>query len=449
MKQKHIRAAAAIVAAALLSYMLSGCAMFRPIDGSAETTDLASVPETTLPDVTTSTEPPKNDDSTGTTETQPVPPVTADVTTDAVTTAPSTPVEKRVSVLAVGDNIIHEAVYIDAKERAADGEEYDFLPMYTGIAEQVKAADIAFINHEAPLAGKEYGISGYPTFNSPRESAEALVEVGFDVINLANNHIMDKRAAGALATVEFVHSLPVTALGVYRNQEDFENIRITEVDGIRIAWVSFCQDSNNPHDNKTSGVIMPRMNDDNAIIERIKDAAAISDFVIASAHWGVDGKAEITAEQRRLAKVMAEAGADVILGHHPHILQSIEWLDTSSGSKTLVAYSLGNFLSAQLNAPNMIGGMLRFDVVMDENGQCIPDTPIMDITVNHYDGEKDASQAYGVHRHAMQMFMLENYTDELASKHGCRFFSDGFSVKWIQDHVRSIIAEEFLPLCLK
>lgn len=298
------------------------------------------------------------------------------------------------------------------------------------------------------MAGKEYGISGYPTFNAPKETATALIDAGFDIINLANNHIMDKRAAGARATVEYVQSLPVTSLGVYLDQKDFEQIRVTELNGIRIAWVSFCQDSNNPHDNNTSGVIMPRMNDDNAIMDRIKDAAAISDFVIASAHWGLE-QPSLTSEQTRLAKVMTEAGADVILGHHPHVLQSVEWLTASDGTKTLVAYSLGNFLSAQLYAPNMIGGMLTFDIVKDASGVCRLEAPIMEITVNHYDGEKDLTQAYDVHRHAMQMYMLEDYTDALAAKHGCRFFSSGFSVKWIEEYVRSIIAEEFLPPCLE
>ena len=95
MKQKHIGAAAAIVAAALLSSMLSGCAMFRPIDGSAETTDSTAVMETTFPDGTSSTEIPSNNDSDKNAETQPAPPVTAEVTTDAATTAPPVPVEKR------------------------------------------------------------------------------------------------------------------------------------------------------------------------------------------------------------------------------------------------------------------------------------------------------------------------------------------------------------------
>ena len=443
MKHKSIRAAAAIVAAALLSFPLSGCALLRPIDGSAETTDVVSGSDTQPQD----TQP--MDSSAGIEETTTVPTTTAAQPPETTPPVPSVPAEQKVSILAVGDNIIHEAVYVDAKNRASDGEEYNFLPMYSAVAERIQEADIAFVNQEAPMAGKDYGISGYPTFNAPRETAAALIEAGFDVINLANNHIMDKRAAGARATVEYVQSLPVTSLGVYLDQADFEHIRVTEVNGIRIAWVSFCQDSNNPHDNNTSGVIMPRMDDDNAIAERIRDAAKISDFVIASAHWGIDGKSEITSDQRRLAKVMAEAGADVILGHHPHILQSVEWLDTSSGTKSLVAYSLGNFLSAQLNAPNMIGGMLTFDIVKDSSGLCRLEAPVMEIAVNHYDGEKDLTQAYDVHRHAMQMYMLEDYTDELAARHGCRFFSSGFTVKWIEDHVRSIIAEEFLPPCLE
>ena len=435
MKQFSFRKAAAAFAAALTCFALSGCSMFRPIDGVGRD-DVADITHAAI-----------SSEQTNDTQKNPetVPPETTEPITDTtpVTTKPQ-PLEKRVSILAVGDNIIHEAVYVDAAKRAADGKKYDFLPMYSSVAERIAAADVAFINHETPMAGESYGISGYPTFNAPQEAGHALVDVGFDVINLANNHIMDKRAAGAKATVSFVQSLPVTELGVYLDQADYEKIRVTEKNGIKIAWVSFCQDSNNPHDNKTSGVIMPRMNDDNSIIKRIKDAAAISDFVIASAHWGLEQPA-LTKEQTRLAKVMAEAGANVIIGHHPHVLQSVEWLTTSSGEKTLVAYSLGNFLSSQLDNFNMIGGMLCFDIVMDESGNCRVDKPIMDITVNHYAGKKDSAQQYGVYRHAMQMYMLDDYTEDLAAEHGCRFFSSEFSLKWIEKHVRSVIAEEFLP----
>ncbi len=430
------KAAAAMAAAALVCLSLSGCSMFRPADGVESDDTLETNHSTTLPEQTTDTQ--KKPETTPSATTEPP------VTSTPVTTPPK-PQEKRVSVLAVGDNIIHEAVYVDAAKRAADGVKYDFLPMYSGVADEIAAADIAFINHESPLAGENYGISGYPTFNSPREAGQALVDAGFDVINLANNHILDKKIAGARATVEYVQSLPVTELGVYLDKKDYENIRVTEVNGIRIGWVSFCAESNNPYNPSSADIIMPLMNDDSAIAERIKAADSASDFVIVSAHWGKDGAAQITAEQKRLAKIMADAGADVILGHHPHILQSVEWVTSSSGKKTLTAYSLGNFLSSQLYANNMVGGMLTFDVVMDDSGNCKLEKAVMNIAVNHYSGKKDASQDYGVYRYGMQLYMLEDYTPALAADHGCRFFSEGFSKDWIEKHVRSIIAEEFLP----
>ncbi|MBE6559483.1 MAG: CapA family protein [Ruminococcaceae bacterium] len=437
MKQfSFCKAAAAIAAAALTCFTLSSCSMFRPIDGAGRE------------DVTDSTHSVTSDEQTSDTQKNPetTPPETTEPITDTTSvTTPSKPLEKRVSILAVGDNIIHEAVYVDAAKRAADGKKYDFLPMYSSVAERIAAADIAFINHETPMAGESYGISGYPTFNAPQEAGHALADVGFDVINLANNHIMDKRAAGAKATVSFVQSLPVTELGVYLDQADYEKIRITEKNGIKIAWVAFCQESNNPYSATSSGVIMNMMNDDSVITKRIQAADKAADFVIVSAHWGKDNQAKANDDQHRFAKLMAEAGADVIIGHHPHILQSVEWLTTSSGEKTLVAYSLGNFLSSQLDNFNMIGGMLCFDIVMDESGRCKVDKPMMDITVNHYAGKKDSAQQYGVYRHAMQMYMLDDYTEALAAEHGCRFFSSEFSVKWIEKHVRAIIAEEFLP----
>ena len=400
-------------------FFFSGCSLFREADGVGRSTVTDKPASSSSADVPESSVPSSEDSS---------------ETSAPVETEPE-PSEKRASVLAVGDNIIHEAVFLDAAARAADGAEYDFLPMYNGVADMIAGADIAFVNHETPLAGKEYGISGYPTFNAPREAAQALVDVGFDVINLANNHILDKRVAGARATVSYVQSLPVTEIGVYLDQADYENIRVTEVNGIRIAWVSFCYGSNNAYNPASDNIIMPLLDDDNAIQERIRLASERADFVIVSAHWGVDGVAEVTAEEKRLAKLMSEAGADVILGHHPHIIQPVEWCSRTDGTKTLVVYSLGNFLSTQYYNLNMIGGMMTFDVVMDEAGNCTIDVPVFYPTVNHY----------SLNRDGLQIYMLQNYTEELAQKHGTTLKSAEFTLSWIYKHVTSIIDAEFLP----
>ncbi len=364
-------------------------------------------------------------------DTQDTPATSAPDTTEPVETTPPPPTEKKVSILAVGDNLIHESVYLDAQKRASDGEEYDFRPMYAPLADKVAAADLAFINQETPMAGKDRGYSGHPTFNSPREVAEALVDVGFDVVNLATNHLFDKQNTGAHATIEYLQSLPLTTIGAYLNQTDYENIRVMEVNGIRIAWVGFTQLSNNPYDPARHSVIMPMMQDDAAIRARIEAADAISDFVIVSAHWGEE-VAAVQPGVKRLAKIMSDAGADVILGHHSHILQGVEWIQNSDGSETLVAYSLGNFLSTQYYAQNMVGGMLTFDVVM-EDGACKIENPLLNPTVTQYSKNRDS----------LEVYLLEDYTEELAALHGTR--SSGFTLSWIYQHVRSIISDEFLP----
>ncbi len=406
---------ALICAAALLC---TGCGLFRPLDGTTPGTD----PVQSGTDTEDAAQPADTD-----TDTQPP------VTDPPETTVPPV-TEERVSILAVGDNIIHEAVFTDAKNRAADGEKYDFVPMYAGVAEKIAAADIAFVNHESPLAGEEYGISGYPTFNSPREAAEALVEIGFDVINLANNHILDKRVVGARSTVEYVQSLPVTELGAYLDEEDHNTLRITEVNGIKIAWLSFFDLTILQYTPVMDGIVIPLMDNDEQIKSEIADAKAKADFVIVSAHFGRE-QFQVTSEQKRVAELMAEAGADVILGHHSHIIQPVEWHDNADGSRTLIAYSLGNFISTQYYDYNMVGGMLCFDIVK-KDGACVLENPVLDITVTQYSKDRDS----------LQVYMLEDYTDDLAGEHGCTVkHSTDFSLQWIDSHVRGIVDEEFLP----
>ncbi len=423
---------AALLAAALLFICLCGACSFRPAGvGRADVTTASD----------TATDAPVTADVGGTPDTLPpaaetsAPDTTPPVTLPPPETEPPKPAEKRISMLAVGDNIIHEAVFLDARARATGGAEYDFVPMYTGVASAVAAADIAFVNHETPMAGKEYGIYGYPTFNSPREAGEALVSVGFDVVNLANNHIFDMRASGARATLEYVRTLPVTEIGVYSDTADAANVRVTEVNGISVAWLSYCYGSNGAYDPATAGIIMPLFDDEQKIRAEVRAARQQADFVIVSAHWGLDDVAGVTDLEKRWASVLADAGADVILGHHPHILQPVEWIACSDGRRTLAAYSLGNFLSTQFYSRNMVGGMITFDLIKDADGKCSVAEPVLHPIVTHYT----------MARNGLQIYMLEDYTQELAALHGCRANSPDFTLAWVYSHVRSIVSDEFLP----
>ena len=263
--------------------------------------------------------------------------VTPGQTEAPVTTA--APKDTVYSFLAAGDNIIHEAVYTDAHKRAENGTGYNFLPMYDGISDLIKDADISFVNQEGPIAGNKYGISGYPNFNAPDEAGQTLVELGFDIVNIANNHMLDKWESGLLATIDSWETKDVLLLGAYRDQADYDNIRVyTCPDGTKIAFLSYTYGTNGMKLTSGSKHIIPWIDSDD-ITRQVRLAKEVGDLVFVSIHWGTESSFEETGEQHTLAQLMADNGVDVVIGHHPHVLQPI---DSYYGVK--IVYSLGNFL---------------------------------------------------------------------------------------------------------
>ncbi len=369
-----------------------------------------------------------------------VPPQTA--ATDApVTTAPK-PTENRVSFIAAGDNIIHENVYTDAKNRAKSGEKYDFVSMYADIADFIKAADLAFVNQETPVGSDELGISGYPNFNGPSAAGEALVEVGFDIVNIATNHMLDKKSAGYQGALDFWATQPVTLVGGYYNKEDYENIRVVEKNGISIAFVSYTYGLNGMTLDAGSELYVPII-DENEIVRMVEKAEKIADMTFVVMHWGPEGTGRAVAvdsTQKSLAKAITNAGADVILGMHSHTLQPIEWQTGKDGNKTLVIYSLGNFLNSQYDSINLVGGIVGFDIVKS-NGNISIENVILNPVVVHYDGN----------RLGFQLYLLEDYTKELAAAHGTVYYGGlkTFTLDTAMGFVTSQISDEFLPDFMK
>ena len=241
-----------------------------------------------------------------------------------------------VSFIACGDNLVHSSVYSDAQTLAAGTEkEYNFLPMYDNVADIIQNADLAFINQETPFGGSSRPISGYPLFNTPEQMGDDLITLGFDIIGLANNHMLDSTAKGYENTIDFWNSKDgVTAIGGYKNKEDFENIRVIEKNGIKIALLAYTYSTNGLKLPQGSELVIP-LYDDETIDRQTKKAKSLADVVIVSIHWGVEDQFKPNAEQKRKAKLMADNGVDVIIGHHPHVLQPLEWIDRADGGKTL------------------------------------------------------------------------------------------------------------------
>ncbi len=358
--------------------------------------------------------------------------------TAAETQAPEStaPTEQPVtlSFLSVGDNLIHDGIYEQANRRAG-GSSYDFSFCYERIADTVAAADIATINQETPIA-QSYDPSGYPLFNSPVELGQEVQKIGFDVVNMANNHMLDKTAKGLLESIEFWDGEDgVVRTGAYKNADDLANVEYIERDGLKIGLVGITQYTNGLSLPENSELEIIYTSETDTIERKIKAAAESCDAVVVNVHWGSEYTTTPSQDQRNLAKQMASWGADVIIGHHPHVLQPVEWIDNDGGSRTLVAYSLGNFISQQNTAARVIGGMLHYDMTIDpQSGSVTVGNVKFETIVTHYVSGS----------HDVQIYPLSEYTDQLASRQAGRLKQSDFSVAYIENFVQDVIPAEFL-----
>lgn len=353
--------------------------------------------------------------------------------------------DKIISFIAAGDNIIHENVILDAKEYAEfvpNGKTYNFEPMYSELSEIISAADIAFINQEGPIGGSVLGYSGYPHFNAPDEVGTALVNAGFDIINIANNHVLDKGEQGYKNSIDFWESQPVTLLGGYKSEEDFNTIRYIEKDGIKIALLSYTYTTNSflP---PTSELYVPYY-DKTIVDKQSKEARENADVVIVSMHWGTENSFDVNSAQKEYRDILVKNNVDVIIGTHPHVLQPIELSDRPDGKKTLVAYSLGNFLSRQQYTKNMVSGLLSFNIkVSAENNEIYVESPIFTPTVCFYN----------LNNRRIKVYRFSEFTEEMLKNHGChQFETPSYSqmIKYVTDTIdKEFLSDDFRKTILK
>lgn len=347
-------------------------------------------------------------------------------------TTQQTELFSRVSFAAVGDNLIHDTVYEQAAARSSGG--YDFTDAYERIADYIAEPDVAILNQET-IISTEHNVSSYPMFNSPVEVGEEMLEIGFDVFNVATNHSLDCGEKGLISAINFWKSKNAITCGAYLNREDMSNIPMHEVNGVKIAYLGLTDSANGLSLPSDSEVILVRAADESLLQQRIIKAKEVADVVIVSAHWGNEYTHEPTDAQRELAEKLAMWGADVIIGTHPHVIQPVEYITNSDGRKTLVAYSLGNFISAQNRGPRMLGGMLKFEVVKNNTtGEVVLENVKFSGVVTHY--------GYGYSN--IRVYPLEAYTEELASKHGVLSKTSDFSLQYLYDILNEVIDKQFL-----
>lgn len=312
-----------------------------------------------------------------------------------------------VTIGMIGDVLVHGSVWQSGV--AADGSRnYDAL--FEHIKADAEAYDIAMLDQETILGGESFGFSGYPTFNSPQEFADAEVKAGFDVILHANNHAVDQGLAGIQAELAYWrdHFPEAVVTGMADTAEVAAEIPILERSGHKIAVLNYTQDTN--------GIPLPsdapwcvRMLDDSQVEQDFEAAYAQgAEAIIVCPHWGEEYVAEPNQLQLSWAQKFVDLGATAIIGNHPHVMQAFTWYDSPQGNRVPVYWSVGNFVSTMLGAQSMIGALAHFTLTF-EAGECTVSAAGMTPLVTH--------KIYGP---GLTTYKLVDYTEELAAQNTIR-----------------------------
>ncbi|MBQ3527292.1 MAG: CapA family protein [Clostridia bacterium] len=362
-------------------------------------------------------------------------------TTDAHTTVPETqpPVINKASFVGCGDNIIYYGTWRDAQSKSDGTREYSFRHIYKNVEDIISSADISFINQET-VCSESFPPESYPQFNSPVDLTYDIADVGFDVVCMANNHMLDKGALGLRESFDNWNERGVHVIGCYEEMEDSSRyITYYEKNGIIIAFVAYTEFTNLSPDPAAEGLWAPYLKQSD-VVGDIREADENADFVIVSVHWGEEGHFDPSVTQQSYAKIMADSGADVIIGHHPHVIQPIEWISGKDGHKTLCAYSLGNFVHEQDHDYNVPGGMLSFNIVREKGKDAKAEDVEFIPTVCHY------PQSF----YNNTVYLLEDYTEDLCNSHAVRtYYNNTISLDRLKKYVTDTISPEFLPDYLK
>lgn len=345
----------------------------------------------------------------------------------------------RISFIGVGDNLIHTTVYEEADKYAGtqgDGK-YDFSPMYSEVKELIEGNDIAFINQETVLGGYDLGLSGYPTFNSPAEIAQNIKDVGFNLVNTATNHALDKGQQGIDNELAALDKAGLVHAGVADSQQTYDSIPVFEKKGVKFSFLAYTYGTNGIDPPNSYSI---HYFDDETITSDVKKAKEISDVVIVSAHWGEENIDYATDTQEHYAQLFADLGVDVVIGTHPHVIQPIKWYNGKDGNKTLVVYSLGNFLGGMLDINNTVSGAVRFDFVKGDSGVSVENVKWIPLVIHFETQGGDIMTG----RTNYKIYPLSKYTEELAKKHSLNGYEgQTVTVDYYKEHTKKVIGNEF------
>lgn len=309
------------------------------------------------------------------------------------------------NIRMVGDALIHGSVYKQCKR--SDGT-YNADILYRHVKDVIAEADIAILNQETILVADEEDYSTYPKFGSPYAIGQAAIDAGFDIIAHATNHTLDKGLTGVRQTLDFWRDKPVTVLGIHENAEE-SDIDYVSCEGITISFVNYTYGLNGLDKYMEDETYIVDLLSDKNIEKTVAEAKKNSDLMIAVLHVGKEYVYTPNSTAQKQVDRFIDAGADIVLCAHPHVVETYGMRTTSKGNTALVYYSLGNFISSQNKIPRMIGGMadITLGITKEEDGVKIEllDYKMVPLITHIASGEK------------ITTYFLSDYTEELCARH--------------------------------
>ena len=318
----------------------------------------------------------------------------------------------KASLLAVGDTMVYNAQL--TAQYDVSSAKYNFNNNFEYVKKYVEKADYSMVNLETTLTGnKVYRYSSSPKFNSPDELADGLKYAGFDLISTANNHAYDKGYLSIKNTLATLKDKNFDVVGTRENSD--ERFIVKKINGINVGVTSYSYgriigDNKYLNDVKISDEyknsinifdstsVDRAFNNINYTLKNMKD----TDLQVVYLHWGDKYSLKENTFQKKLAQKLCDAGVDVIIGSHPHVVQPVTTIKSSDNKhETVVAYSLGNFLSNQsrdqFSQYTEDGLMLNIDISKSNGGDakvdkvtCIP------TWLNKYYNSKTAKYVYEI-----------------------------------------------------
>ncbi len=337
-----------------------------------------------------------------------------------------------ITLMMVGDMLIHTSVWTSGQR--SDGT-YNFDHFFTHMADEFSGADISIVNQETILGGTEHGLEDFPYFNSPQELGDAEVAAGVDVALSATNHALDHGFEGIQWDLAYWREKHPEILvpGIADSQELADTIQIIERSGIKVALLNYTQHTNSIPlpDGATYCVKKLHLSDLAGDVQRAREAGA--DFVIAFPHWGTEYVYTPDEDQIAYAHKFVDAGVDAIIGTHPHVIENVEVWDGADGKRVPIFWSLGNYVSGQIEKPRMLGGMAKL-TLQKTGSTCKVTEYSMTPTVTH--------RAQGT---AMGVYKLSDYTEDLASQNSIRNASgcSDFTVQYCRDLAAQVLGDAY------